>query len=137
MTDHIVIAVRFGDNDYHSTFRICFQTIAHAWIYGSAHQEEFFVEDPTLKGCDFSDHKRKALDMLNRLIYPIYLLSQSHQVEKDEESDFMRKYLEVKMERFLFGAEELEDYQNKRMDDNSSTFVLDTRLPKDQQFYCF
>lgn len=129
LSENIIFAIRFGDNDYHGTFKVLLKTIALAQREGAYRKNELFLDKP--------GNKEKALELINNLVYPIYKISQCDKELSQKEEEFMKNYLQTNIKYFLFGAEELDAYTSKGMDNNYSTFVLDTRLPKEQEYYCF
>lgn len=111
------IAIRFGDNDFHGTFRNLLQTILNAYEYNE--------RVPT---------KEQMLVLINKLAYGHYLLFQNQFEYNDEanmEESHTKEYLEIPMSKLLYN-EEVDEYLKENYDDNSETFILDTTLYSNQ-----
>lgn len=103
------IAIIFGDNDYHSTFRGVLYALHGAYKYNlGSHKED-----------NFND-KDYVLDMINELSLGCNIAWQnSHNPDKN--------YLKITEDRLLLN-EEVDKYLQENSDNNYATYVLDTDL---------
>lgn len=119
------IAIRFGDNDFYSTWNNVMETLQVAYdTYG-----------------ELPSTKEKLLLMINNVSYGFYLLFQN-QFKYHEEAELKvsstKEYL-IMTENELLLNEEVDEYLESLIPfggiDNSSTFILDTDL-HNNNVYC-
>jgi len=116
----LVIAIIFGDNDFHDVFTNLLGVIERV----SENYEN--VDKSTL------------LKIINLLAYPMYRASQNtfeYNNEIENYDEHMKEYLLIEEHQLLLGPEEADRYTSVTTWNNSETFILDTRLPEDQQIY--
>jgi hypothetical protein len=120
-----VVAIRFGDNDFYYTFTTLLRTLGL-----------MANESDKYKNLD----KTTLLKILNDLVYPMYRLSQNkyeytNGKTEEEYSTHIKNYLKIKKDNLLIGRVEVDQYISDNPWDNGETFILDTRLPVNQQVY--
>ncbi len=111
------IAIRFGDNDFHSTWTGVLETIAQSFIYGDE---------------DITKDKAALIKALNQLAYPCYFVFQyrwdlegkSNSTYKEINEDYYRKYLNIEADR-VYLNEEVDKYEKETDWNNGETFVLE------------
>jgi len=119
------IAIKFGDNDFHSTFNPIMDTLYAAFLYHGG----------------LPENKKKLLIMINSISYGFYLLFQNqfeYNGEISGEVSSTKDYL-ILTEKKLLLNEEVDEYLKSLEPygggDNSSTFILDTSL-YNNNIYC-
>lgn len=119
------MAIEFGDNDFYYTFTHLLRSIS----------------DEPGKYSLWWDNKEKSLDIINDVAYSFYLLAQNpyeynnHTKDNTTYVEHMKSYLKTPIDRFYFGEEEVDPFLEQNDWCNGEVFVLDTRLPKDQQVF--
>lgn len=119
MTTNFTVMVRFGDNDFHSTF-IPVLLALRAWLQYSQEWEHY-------------KDKEKLVRLINRLAPIAYdHVQNTHGRGTSTRSD----YLQIDADRVLVGTE-VDEYLSTKMDQaNSAWFILDMRIPvADQQVF--
>jgi len=106
------IAIKFGDNDFSSTFIGVLETIFEIYKYNEV--------EPT---------KKQLVKLINEISYGIYIARQhDYKGEVNHFTAQERKiYLRINESKILIGKE-VDDYLNADVFFNSETFILDTDL---------
>lgn len=112
----VKIAIRFGDNDFHSTWKGVLETFAQAFMYSAT---------------DIMKDKEAVVEAINKLSYPCFFLFQ-HRWDIDPEYDkwqdireeHYKDYLTVTADRVMIN-EEVDKYKAETEWNNSETFVLE------------
>lgn len=112
------IAIKFGDNDFHSTWFPIMETLKSAYDYNG----------------ELPQTKEELLIIINNLSCGFYLAFQNqfkYNDEKNLEISHTKKYLILTEEELLLN-DEVDNYLKSLEPfggiDNSSTFILDTEL---------
>ena len=128
-TKEVVVAIRFGDNDFHMAITAFLKTLGE------------YIEESTQ--CDKSPFetgdKEKALRIVNESLYAFYRVAQNQYTYNDDytnekSNDHMRKYLTISMDQLILGQDAIDLVMTAKWN-NYETFILDMRLPKDQRVY--
>lgn len=116
--NNLIVLIRFGDNDFHNTFIPVLYAV-RAWYMGARWSDRF-------------QDRAKLCRLINLLSPPAYEFVQSHRGDID---DHTKSYIEVTKDKLLLG-DEVDDFLiNNANSANGEWFVLDTRLPEDQQVF--
>lgn len=119
------IAIKFGDNDFHSTFRAVLEVLHSSFKYNGSLPMD----------------KEKLCFMINTLSPILYLTHQNtyaynglekvtnaSKTEENEEYQNTKKYLQITPDRILLNNEVTEYCKEVGFSDNSETYILDTDL---------
>lgn len=119
--NNLIVLIRFGDNDFYDTFIPALYALT-AW-YGMVREswEEQRFHD-----------RANLCRLINTLTPPAYEFVQSHRGDID---DLTTSYIQITEDMLLLGDEVDEFLINNMKAANGAWFVLDTRLPEDQQVF--
>ncbi len=119
------IAIKFGDNDFHSTFRAVLEVLHSAYKYNDS----------------ISLDKERLCFMINTLSPILYLTHQNQyrydglekvtdasKTDENEEYKHIKKYLQITPAKILLNNEVTEYCKEVEFWDNAETFILDTDL---------
>ena len=119
------IAIKFGDNDFHSTWYPVMETLKQAFDYNGS----------------LPQTKEKLLIIINKISYGFYLAFQNqfmYNGELELRESSTKDYLIIDEGKLLLN-EEVDQYLESLAPyggyDNSSTFILDTEL-YNNNVYC-
>lgn len=108
----MLIAIRFGDNDFHKTFMGLMETLNNV------------VNTRQKNGEDLPEDKERLLEIVNELTYGMYLAFQKR--DSSPAGNKLRSYLQVRPYQ-LFLGEEVEAAVIKEMESpDGSFFYLNT-----------
>tara|TARA_R100000656_G_scaffold104176_4_gene76425 strand:+ start:12666 stop:13061 length:396 start_codon:yes stop_codon:yes gene_type:complete len=120
-----VVMLRFGDNDFSSTFRLVFASLREVLQYSGEWEE-------------YKD-KTNLAQFINSISFPMYVHGQVGQVRKNytskEDLASTQKSILVEVDRLYVGSEVDTFLQNHDSQRNCEWFGLDMRLPRDQQIF--
>ncbi len=109
----MLIAIKFGDNDYKRTFEAVLQSFLHSW--------------ESWRGPERFDNltEEKITEIVNHLSYGMYLLHQH--TGRREDNGRVEEWLKIDLKDVYIGDDALELIGHKEWH-NGEVFVLDTNL---------
>lgn len=123
-TKPVVIAIRFGDNDFGPTFRSLLNSIAYSLEEGIRLGNVFPTRD-----------KEKIAKIISVAAIGHYRTCQNpYEYNETTPDSQTARYLTIDAEKILL-YEEVDEYLAENDWDNAETFVLDMRLPPDQRIF--
>lgn len=128
--DQYVLMIKFGDNDFHSYFCTALRVL-RMYLLSDKYTSPYYSG----KMNEYSpwQDKDQVARLLNYITPTCYQVSNYLEGRPVDPQDNSLKYCEVSADDLLIGKE-VDDYlQLRAYDGNGSWFVLDMRLPEDQQ----
>ena len=115
------IAIRFGDNDFHSTFFGVLKTINEGLKYNSGCYDELKIEA--------NEQIRETLTIIiNELSLGCYLSWQhGNRIITDDKRKYYKEYLTI-TKNLVYINEEVDSFMSEHSDHNGAFFVLDSNL---------